>query len=90
MLYMLYIMEEQILVVRGVGKKMRIKLRQKAVERGLSMGDALTEAIENWVDATDAGRPDPENLQKMVGIIKVGKKVKWSSEVDETLYGWRK
>lgn len=30
---------------------------------------------------------DPKNLDKLSGIIKTKKNVKWSEEIDETLYG---
>lgn len=35
-------------------------------------------------------KPDPRNLAKLSGIIKTKKKVKWSEEIDEFLYGLKK
>ena len=33
---------------------------------------------------------DPKNLLKISGVIKTKKKVRWSEEIDETLYGLEK
>ncbi len=32
-------------------------------------------------------KPNPKDLLKLNGIIKVGRKVRWSKEVDKNLYG---
>jgi hypothetical protein len=86
---MLYVMPKEMLTVRDVDHDAWRKFRAKTSEEGLKAGEALTQAMRLWMKEKEARetRPDPRNLLK-VRPIKVGrKKVRWSEEIDETLYG---
>lgn len=65
------------------------KLKALAVARRLNIGEALTKAINNFVEEKqikEQKKQDPRNLLK-IKPIKVGRKVRWSEEIDEILYG---
>ena len=83
------LMENETLVVRKVNKKVYKRFRAKALEEDASIGEAITEAMQVWlgVKQKKKKKPDPKNLLKLNGIIKAGKKVRWSEEIDSTLYG---
>ena len=89
---MLYIMKKQILTVRDVDEAAWRRFRAKTAEEGLKAGDALTQAMKIWVKEKDAGesKPDPKLLLDIKSIRIGNKKVRWSQEIDETLYGSRK
>ena len=88
---MLYTLKKQILTVRNVDEKAWRKFRAKIAEEGLKTGDALTQAMKIWIkekESQGAG-PDPKFLLSVKPITVGRKKVRWSEEVDETLYGAR-
>lgn len=89
---MLYIMKKAIVAVRGVDEEAYRRFRAKAVEERVNVGDALAEAMRGWVREKEENetRPDPRNFLRMEGFIKTKKKVRWSEEVEEVLYGWEK
>ena len=86
---MLYVMRKQNLTVRDVDEEAWRKFRARTAEEGLKTGDALTQAIKIWVKEKEAQgvKPNPRLLLN-VKPITIGKtKVRWSEEIDETLYG---
>ncbi len=79
------------LVVRKADPVVYREFKKKAVERNLSVGRALVKAMQLWIEEEGGEKkPDPRNFMKVVGMIKTERPVKWSTEVDETLYGWKK
>lgn len=48
--------------------------------------------IKKWIEEENKKKAklDPKDLDKLSGIIKTKKKVKWSEEIDEFLYGLKK
>jgi len=76
------------LVVRKVNKRVYKRFRQKALEEDTNIGEAVTEAMEYWLDVKQKKKKnDVKNLLKLNGIIKTAKKVNWSNQIDKTLYG---
>ncbi len=88
MYYMLYTMKKEILTVRDVDEQEWRRFRAKTAEEGLKTGDALTQAMKLWVKERESQRkPDPRLLLKVKPVTIGRKKVRWSEEIDETLYG---
>jgi hypothetical protein len=84
-------MKKSMLTVRDVDEETWRKFKAKTAEEGIKTGPALTEAIKEWVRGKNGKfRPDPKNILKLEGMIKVKKKVRWSEEIDEFLYGLEK
>ena len=76
------------LVVRKVNKAVYRRFRQKALKKNINVGTAVTEAMETWLKEKDEKETiNPKALLKLKGIIKIGKKVRWSEQIDEILYG---
>lgn len=83
-------MKKELLTVRNIDEEIWRKFKAKTVEEKLRTGDALTEAMKVWVEEKKKVRPDPRNFSKLAGFIKTKKKVRWSEEIDKTLYGgWK-
>jgi hypothetical protein len=83
--------DDFMLVARKVNKTVYREFKKKAVEKNVNVGRALVEAMELWIeDEHAAKKPDIKNLYKIAGSIKTKGPVKWSTEVDEILYGWKK
>jgi len=81
-------MQKESLVVRKVDKRVYRKFRQKAFEEETNIGDAVTEAMRYWLEAKQKiKRANVKNLLKLKSLIKVGKRVRWSQQIDEVLYG---
>jgi hypothetical protein len=80
-------MKKEIFVARNVDRDVYKKFRQKALERGLSVGNAISMAMELWVASDSNKGKDFSKLMEVAGLIKTKGKVKWSEEVDEILYG---
>ena len=77
-----------ILVVRKVNKNLYNKFRERALEEHRNVGDALNQAMVEWLQKQDERkRLHIERILNLNGIVKTKKPVKWSVEVDETLYG---
>jgi len=75
--------------VREVDEETFRKFRARAVEERFKLGYALTLAMKTWIEKEKNKeiRPNPKNLLK-IKPIKIGdKKVNWSEEVDQILYG---
>ncbi len=81
---------KDLLTVRNVDEDVLGKFKAEAAEGNLKMGEALTEAMKKWVTEEENVKRDPKNLLKIHGILKTKKKVRWSEEIDEILYGWEK
>ncbi len=75
------------LVVRKINKRIYKKFKQKAIGENLSIGQALTAAMLEWLNKNEHKKYDPKALLKLDGFIKTSKPVRWSEEIDETLYG---
>jgi hypothetical protein len=86
---MYYRMAKEVLTVRDVDERVWRRFRAKTVEEGLKTGQALNEALGIWIEQRErrAGFPDARRFLKMEGIIRSRKRVNWSEEIDETLYG---
>ncbi|MBS3054899.1 MAG: hypothetical protein J4452_00195 [Candidatus Aenigmarchaeota archaeon] len=83
-------MKKEMIAVRGVDEEVLRKFKAKTSEERMKMGQALTEAMKIWVKEKEKRIDiDPRNILK-IKPFKVGKKVRWSEEVDEILYGWKK
>ena len=82
-------MEKTFIGVRGVDEEAFRKFRALAVQARTTLGDALSLAMKRFVEEkkTKDGTPNPKNLLKVKGMIKTKEKVKWSEEIDSTLYG---
>jgi len=80
------------IAVRDVEEEVFRKFRALAVEERMKVGNALTKAMKHWMEEERAEGVgvDPRNLLKISGIIKTKKKVRWSEEIDEFLYGLEK
>ena len=77
-----------ILVVRKVNKNLYNKFRERALEEHRNVGDALNQAMVEWLQKQDERkRLHIERILNLNAIVKTKKPVKWSVEVDETLYG---
>lgn len=75
--------------VRDLDEETFRKFRAIAIEERMKTGEALTIAMRRWIKEKEGekAKPDARNLLKLHGIIKTKKKVRWSEEVDEILYG---
>ena len=77
-----------ILVVRKVNKNLYNNFRERALEEHRNVGDALNQAMVEWLQKQDERkRLHIERILNLNAIVKTKKPVKWSVEVDETLYG---
>ncbi len=83
-------MKKGMIAIRGIDEKVYRKFKAKTAEEKMKMGSAVTEAMRRWLKEKTIAEPDPRNLLKISGIIKTKKKVRWSEEIDEILYGWKK
>ena len=77
-----------ILVVRKINKAIYDEFKERALEEHKNVGDALNQAMVEWLQKQD----DRKKLQikrilDLNGIVKAKKPVKWSAEIDESLYG---
>ena len=81
-------MEKTFIAVRDVDKEIFMKFRAMSVSERMKLGDALSRAMRRLMEEKEAERNQIEvsNLLK-VKPTRVGKKVNWSKEVDDILYG---
>ena len=76
------------MVVRRVNKRVYREFKRKTVEENTSIGKAITDAMLYWLKMkNEVRKSNPKGLLKLNGIIKAGKHVRWSEEIDEVLYG---
>lgn len=79
--------EDRMLVVRNVNKRIYLKLKQKAVEENITVGEAVEEAIDNWLKSQQGPKkPNINNINKLCGLVKT-KRGDWSTNIDKILYG---
>ena len=80
------------ITVRDVDEETFRKFRALSVEERAKLGDALSMAMKHWMEEEKMknNKPDPKKLRELIGIIKTKKKVRWSEEIDEFLYGLEK
>ncbi len=85
-------MRRELITVRDVDEEVLRKFKARTIEERMKMGQALTQAMKVWVKTKgeEKSKPNPRNLLKLEGIIKTKKKVRWSEEIDEFLYGFKK
>ncbi|MBI2583608.1 MAG: hypothetical protein HYW25_02990 [Candidatus Aenigmarchaeota archaeon] len=82
-------MTKTMVAVRGVDEDTFRKFRALTVEERIKMGDALTLAMRRWV-AEERKREATIKAKNLLNLkpVRVGKKkVRWSEEIDEFLYG---
>lgn len=82
-------MAREVLTVRDVDEDLWKKFRAKTEEEGLRTGQALSEALGIWIEQKERRRewPDASRFLKVAGIIRPGRAVNWSEEIDDLLYG---
>jgi len=75
--------------IRGIDEETYMKFREKVLAERMKVGEALNIAMNDWMKGKRMVKkgPDAKNLLKLEGIIKSKKKVRWSEEIDEILYG---
>ena len=77
-----------VLVVRKINKAIYNKFKERAREEHRNVGDALNEAMVEWLQKQDEREKlHIERIMNLNGIVKTKRPVKWSVEVDEKLYG---
>lgn len=80
--------KNDVLVVRKINKAIYNKFRERALEEHRNVGDALNQAMVEWLQKQDEREKlHIERLLNLNGIVMTKETVKWSEEVDETLYG---
>jgi hypothetical protein len=78
----------ELLVVRNANKQVYKRFKQKAVEEEMSIGTALNEAMEQWLEAKESRKkPDPRNLLKAKPVDFGKGSENLSTTLDEILYG---
>lgn len=76
------------LVVRKINKAIYNKFRERALVEHRNVGDALNQAMIEWLEKEDKRvKPQIGTILNLNGIVKSNQPVKWSEEVDDTLYG---
>lgn len=80
--------KNDVLVVRKINKTIYNKFRERAIEEHRNVGDALNQAMVEWLQKQDERKKlHIEKLLDLNGIVKTEKPVKWSEEIDKALYG---
>ena len=80
--------QSDVLVVRKINKTIYTKFKERALEEHRNVGDALNQAMAEWLQKQDElEKPHIEKILSLNGIVKTDNAVRWSEEVDETLYG---
>ena len=77
--------------IRDLDEETFRKFRAVAIEERMKVGDAMTIAMKKWIEEEKMkNKPNIKNLLKIKPIRMGKKKVRWSEEIDEVLYGWKK
>ena len=79
-------MEKTFIGVRDVDEEIFRKFRALSVREKMKLGDALSLAMKKTLEEKE-NMFDSKNLLKIRGIIKTKKRVRWSEEIDNFLYG---
>lgn len=84
---MLYFMAKTFIAVRDVDEETFRKFKAVSVEEKMKLGDAVTKAMQLWVETKkEREEKKPSNILK-IKPVKIGaKKVNWSREVDKIVY----
>ncbi len=82
-------MKKQVLSVRDVDEEAWREFRAKITEEGLKTGEALSQAMRIWLKEKELGKTKRDSRRLLtIKSVQVGKgKVRWSEEIDKTLYG---
>lgn len=83
-------MKKDITTVRDVDEETLKKFKARAIEEGMKMGKALTEAMEKWLKEKDKTDLDPKQLLRIKPFDWGAGTERTSKEIDEILYGSRK
>lgn len=76
------------IAVRDVNEETFRKFRALAVEERMKLGDAMTEAMERFMkEEKGKSKKAAKDILKIKPVRVGKKKVRWSEEVDEVLYG---
>ncbi|MBS3053459.1 MAG: hypothetical protein J4469_03060 [Candidatus Aenigmarchaeota archaeon] len=74
--------------IRDLDEETFRKFRAVAIEERMKVGDAMTIAMKKWIEEEKMkNKPNIKNLLKIKPIRMGKKKVRWSEEIDEFLYG---
>ena len=86
---MYYRMNKEVLTVRDVDEEVWRRFRAKTEEEGMRTGQALSQALDYWIKQKErkSVRLDPRRFLKVQGLVRAGKRVEWSKEIDKVLYG---
>ena len=78
--------------IRDLDEETFRKLRAAAIEENMNVSEVMNIAMKKWLAEKGKRKNKVDNrfLLEITGVIKTKEKVKWSEEVDETLYGWKK
>lgn len=80
--------KNDVLVVRKINKAIYNKFRERALEEHRNVGDALNQAMAEWLQKQDEQEKlHIERILSLNGLVKAKGTVRWSEEIDETLYG---
>ncbi len=80
--------KNDVLAVRKINKAIYNKFRERALEEHRNVGDALNQAMAEWLQKQDdQEKLHIERILNLNGIVKAKGAVRWSEEIDETLYG---
>ena len=81
-------MEKTFIGVRDVDEATFRKFRALAVSEKIKLGEALNLAMKKLLAEKESRiKHDVRNLDRITGIFKTKGKVRWSEEIDKTLYG---
>ena len=83
-------MEKTFIGVRDVDEATFRKFRALAVQERMKLGEALSLAMRKLLEEGEQEHEDKVDTKNLLKIkpVKIGKKkVKWSEEIDEILYG---
>ncbi len=76
------------LVVRKIDNNVYKRFKQKAIEENKTIGEALNQAMDYWITREEKQRGKSiGKLLSLNGFIHTNGMVKWSEELDESLYG---
>lgn len=86
---MYYTMAKEVLTVRDVDEEVWKKFRAKTEEEGMRTGAALNQALDYWIKEKERKKihPNPRRFLKVEGLVRTGRRVEWSEEIDKVLYG---